>query len=159
MNAAPARVRATSYITRLMAGSPQLLVFEYAAKPHLGTHVPGGGVEEGERPDDAAIREAAEETGISAGLRLLGTVGVQQGFYDSGGAHVTVYFHLESGEPRDRWTHIMLGDPDAWDTGHPVECRFVSLDEAAILLKAARYGQEEFLLHLHTQGDHGDAPA
>ncbi|WP_127499904.1 NUDIX domain-containing protein [Actinoplanes solisilvae] len=65
-----ARIRATSYITRTTPWGPQLLVFDYSSRPEAGTHLPGSGVEPGERPDAAAIREAVEETGIIGDLDL-----------------------------------------------------------------------------------------
>lgn len=148
MHAAPARLRATSYITRNPSGSPELLVFEYTGKPQLGTHLPGGGVDPHERPDHAAIREATEETGIAGHLSLRGTVGVQQSHYSDGSPCISVYFHIETDEARDQWSHTMHGDADAWDTGHDVRCRFVPLDEAARLLTASGYRQDEYLGHL-----------
>lgn len=57
--------------------------------------VPGGGVEPGETPEEAAIREAKEETGLTVGLdRKLGT-------FDDGG-RVGHYFLVTefSGEQR-----------------------------------------------------------
>lgn len=79
-----ARVRATSYITRATHHGLELLVFSYPSVLDAGTHLPGGGVEAGERPDTAAIREAVEETGIAGRLDLPGVVGIQQGTYDTG---------------------------------------------------------------------------
>jgi 8-oxo-dGTP pyrophosphatase MutT (NUDIX family) len=140
-----ARIRATSYITRTTTQGPELLVFDYPAEPCAGTHLPGGGVEPGERPDAAAIREAIEETGIAGPLHLLGVVGVQQGKYDTGDPYVSIYFHLACDEPRDAWKHTMIGDDDAWDTGLEVSCRFVSLAEAPQLLRTSWHRLDEFL--------------
>lgn len=153
MHAAPARLRATAYITRNNGGRSQVLVFRYANQPNLGTHLPGGGVDPDERPDHAAIREAVEETGVTGSLRMRGTVGVQQGHYSNGNPCVSVYFHIETDESRDHWTHAMLGDADAWDTGHHVECRFVAINEAEALLKASGYQQDEYLHHLEPPKD------
>ncbi|GAA2648469.1 NUDIX domain-containing protein [Paractinoplanes durhamensis] len=140
-----ARIRATSYITRTTPHGPQLLVFDYPAQSEAGTQLPGGGVEPGERPDAAAIREAIEETGISGPLDLRGVVGVQQGTYDTGDPYISIYFHLSATEPRDTWTHIMIGDDTAWDTGLEVNCRFVPLTEAVPLLQTTWHRQDEFL--------------
>jgi 8-oxo-dGTP pyrophosphatase MutT (NUDIX family) len=145
MHAPTARLRAASYITRTNAGQRQLLVFEYAGRPDLGTHLPGGGVDVGERPDRAAIREAVEETGVTGRLKILGTVGLQQGHYNNGNPCISIFFHLHTEERRDRWSHSMIGDSDAWDTGHSVECRFVDLPEAERLLKGSGYQQDQFL--------------
>jgi 8-oxo-dGTP pyrophosphatase MutT (NUDIX family) len=140
-----ARVRATSYITRQTSHGQQLLVFNYPSAPKEGTHLPGGGVEPGERPDAAAIREAIEETGIQGHLELQGVVGVQQTTYDTGAPCISVYFHLITDETRDAWTHTMVGDPDAWDTGLEIQCRFLPLAEAAEHLRTSWHQQEAFV--------------
>ncbi|MET8150444.1 NUDIX domain-containing protein [Actinoplanes sp. NPDC049668] len=142
---AVARVRAASYITRSGPRGRELLVFDYPSAPDAGTHLPGGGVEPGERPDAAALREAVEETGIRGGLELRGVVGVQQGTYNTGDPRISIYFHLATDEPRDAWTHTMVGDDGAWDTGLRIHCRFVPLAEAADLLRTSWHHQEEFV--------------
>ncbi|MEU8264002.1 NUDIX domain-containing protein [Micromonospora sp. NPDC048999] len=147
-----ARVRATSYITRTGTLGPEVLVFNYPSTPVAGTHLPGGGVEPGERPDTAAIREALEETGIQGSLHLLGVVGVQQGTYDTGASRISIYFHLASDEQRDSWAHTMIGDETAWDTGLQVACRFVPIEAATELLQASGHGQEQFLETLTADG-------
>ena len=139
------RIRATSYITRTTRYGPQLLVFDYLSQPEAGTHLPGGGVEPGERPDTAAIREAIEETGITGHLKLHGVVGVQQGIHNTGEPYISIYFHLTSNETRDAWKHTMIGDHDAWDTGLEVSCRFIPLAEAPSFLRTNWHRQDEFL--------------
>jgi ADP-ribose pyrophosphatase YjhB (NUDIX family) len=139
------RVRATSYITRTTLRGPELLVFDYLTAPGVGVHLPGGGIEPGERPDAAAMREAVEETGIAGSLQLHGVVGVQDSTYDGGKPCISVYFHLVADESRGAWTHVMIGDENAWDTGLDINCRFVPFVEAEKLLCASGYRQEEFL--------------
>ena len=56
---------AYAYITK---GS-RLLLFTHPEAPEAGIQVPAGTIEAGERPEDAAMREAREETGL-AGLRF-----------------------------------------------------------------------------------------
>ncbi|MBU1880260.1 MAG: NUDIX domain-containing protein, partial [Chloroflexi bacterium] len=41
---------------------PELLLFQH---PYAGVQVPAGTVEDGETPAQAALREAAEETGLA----------------------------------------------------------------------------------------------
>jgi 8-oxo-dGTP pyrophosphatase MutT (NUDIX family) len=152
-----ARVRATSYITRQTSHGPELLVFDYPSVPKAGTQLPGGGVEPGERPDAAAIREAIEETGIQGHLELQGVVGVQQSSYDTGAPCISVYFHLSTDEIRDAWTHIMIGDENAWDTGLEIQCRFLPLAEATEQLRTSWHQQEAYATLLYA-GQHSAHP-
>ncbi|MFN3960959.1 MAG: NUDIX hydrolase [Parvularculaceae bacterium] len=52
-----------------------VLVIRRGKAPFIGQwSIPGGGLHEGERLEDAAIREVMEETGVR--IRLLGLIGV-----------------------------------------------------------------------------------
>jgi 8-oxo-dGTP diphosphatase len=56
------RNRVVCYITR---ARKDILVFEHTHDyPDSGIQVPGGGIEAGETPQQAALREAFEETGL-----------------------------------------------------------------------------------------------
>lgn len=135
-------------MTRSGPGGIELLVFHYPSKPQEGHHVPGGGVDPGERPDHAAVRETVEETGIGGTLTHAGLLGAELGHYGNGNPFIGLYFHLLSEEPRDAWTHTTIGDPAAWDTGVPVACRFVPLAEAGPLLRTSWLDQSRYLDHL-----------
>jgi 8-oxo-dGTP pyrophosphatase MutT (NUDIX family) len=65
--------KVTAFITREREGERQLLLFEH---PNAGVQIPAGTVEEGESPEQAVLREAAEETGLTgfSTLRYLGCV-------------------------------------------------------------------------------------
>ncbi|WP_299058148.1 NUDIX domain-containing protein [uncultured Nocardioides sp.] len=95
----------------------------------------GGGVDEGESPERAAVRELFEETGVMAvPAQLVGPVHAQEAEYSFGGldyhAHSTYWaLHLERGVPLsldhlapdevghvfavDWWTPDALEAPDA----------------------------------------------
>lgn len=64
----------TAFITRRSIEGYDLLLFEHE---NAGIQIPAGTVEDGETPEEAAIREAAEETGLtSLSIRYyLGCVG------------------------------------------------------------------------------------
>jgi 8-oxo-dGTP pyrophosphatase MutT (NUDIX family) len=68
--------KVTGFITRPLAAGDALLLFEH---PYAGIQIPAGTVEEGETPEEAILREVAEETGLTA-VRLqccLGTAEVE----------------------------------------------------------------------------------
>lgn len=63
--------KVTAFILRRGKAGVELLVFDH---PAAGIQLPAGTVERGERPAQAAMREAQEETGILS-LRRLGWLG------------------------------------------------------------------------------------
>lgn len=54
--------KVTAFVTRVHEGRIQLLVF---AHPTAGVQLPAGSVEVGEQPASGAVREVAEETGLT----------------------------------------------------------------------------------------------
>lgn len=54
--------KVVAFITRPTPGGGELLLFRH---PYAGIQIPGGTVEEGESPAEAALREAREESGIT----------------------------------------------------------------------------------------------
>jgi 8-oxo-dGTP pyrophosphatase MutT (NUDIX family) len=65
--------KVTVFVTRPAVRGPELLLFEH---PNAGIQIPAGTLEQGERPEQAALREAYEETGLSASL--LRRIGQQE---------------------------------------------------------------------------------
>ena len=66
--------KVTALITRDAATGRELLIFR---RPDDGTiQVPAGTVEDGEPPDDAVLRETAEETGLTA-VRVIAKLAVE----------------------------------------------------------------------------------
>ena len=67
----PGVSKVAAFVTRAGAGGDELLLFRH---PFAGVQIPAGTVDDGETPEEAALREAAEETGL-AGLTLRAYLG------------------------------------------------------------------------------------
>jgi 8-oxo-dGTP pyrophosphatase MutT (NUDIX family) len=105
------RRRAFCYLTRAGVGGPELLVFRHD-DPSAGVQTPGGTIEPGEAPLDGAVREAMEETGLTAlgPPRLLA-----RSLFDGAGETVAGYHvHIPvDGPTADRWAHrVSAGEAD-----------------------------------------------
>ena len=74
------RKKVVAFILRNSAQkAPELLIHSFAENPSLLRRLPGGGMEEGETPEQAMYREVQEETGLGqADLKLIRQLGVQQ---------------------------------------------------------------------------------
>ena len=120
--------KAVCYITR----DGRVLVFEHPGAPEAGIQVPAGTIEPGEDPARAALREAAEESGLRGETpdsvprfnlpyqfvlsghdlpvylslrRKLGVVDYDLRPYGRAETHRRHFFHLEvSGELPESWT-------------------------------------------------------
>lgn len=70
------RIRAAAYcvITRGAGDEEELLLSHWRDGSRHGWTLPGGGIDPGEHPEHAAVREVLEETGFHA--RLTGLLGV-----------------------------------------------------------------------------------
>lgn len=94
----------------------RLLVFRHtddALIDQSGIQVPAGTVKNGERPEEAVLREAYEETGLTE-LRIVRYLGA--GEYDmrpyANAVHVRHYFHLtvDGDHVPHQWIHEERGD-------------------------------------------------
>jgi 8-oxo-dGTP pyrophosphatase MutT (NUDIX family) len=107
--------KVTSFVTRGDGPERELLVFWHAGS---GVQVPAGTVEPGEPFDEAAIREAGEETGL-AGLELVRPLGVQAIDLPAGTAALLREEHLRTtpGGPKTSWAfrNIRVNVVDAVD--------------------------------------------
>jgi len=98
------RLKVLTYITY----GNKLLVFRQPESPEAGIQVPGGSVEPDEKLDEAALREATEETGL-ANLRLsafLGDVRLDQSDIGLEEIHHRHFYHVYCDEPSlESWRH------------------------------------------------------
>ena len=85
-----------------------LLVFRHPCAPEAGIQVPAGTLEEGERVEDAVLREAFEETGLPD-LTLDCFLGEQERDMSDFGrdeVHHRRFYHLRChGHPPTTWRH------------------------------------------------------
>ena len=87
------RPGAIAYVTRAAPVEWELLLFDVVGQVGYEAIVPGGGIETGETPEDAAVREVLEETGLD--VRILRELGVDEG---------THFFHaMPAGPAEDEW--------------------------------------------------------
>ena len=96
--------KAFAYITH----GDRLLVFRHSAAPEAGIQVPAGSVQEGERPEDAVMREAREETCL-LDLVLVRSLGEHRRDMSDFGldeTHHRSFYHLRcTSEPPTTWRH------------------------------------------------------
>jgi 8-oxo-dGTP pyrophosphatase MutT (NUDIX family) len=96
--------KAFAYITY----QHKLLVFSHPYAPEAGIQVPAGTIEAGEQPEQAVLREAFEETGLT-GLSIDGFLGEQtRDMADFGHEeiHQRFFYHLRyQEEPQTTWRH------------------------------------------------------
>lgn len=108
------RQRIACYVTRVVEGSLELLVFQPVddnATDPSGVQVPAGGMATFEAVETAALREVEEESGL-IGLRFERQLGaVEVGLHESGGPSVTTYVHLTAPDDEEpSWEHTVSGD-------------------------------------------------
>jgi 8-oxo-dGTP diphosphatase len=105
--------KAFAYITH----GDRLLVFSHPLAPDAGIQVPAGTVREDERPEEAVMREAAEETGLTdlVLVRCLGEQRRDMADFGRDELHLRFFYHLRcTGEPPERWRNY---EPDPADGG------------------------------------------
>ena len=114
----------------------ELLVFRHLDEPwdESGLQVPAGTIRAGETPEDAALREAAEETGLG-GLRLVRLLG--ETTYDMAPYRTEVQrrhvieLKVEGATP-ERWTSAE-DDPDDGSAPKRFECYWIPVSRGHVL--------------------------
>ena len=93
-----------AYITH----GQSLLVFRHSYAPEAGIQVPAGTIEVDETPEQAVLREAFEETGLTD-LIIAGFLGEQErdmSDFDRDEIHHRYFYHLRcGGTPPSTWQH------------------------------------------------------
>jgi len=106
----------------LLAGPPahpRVLLIRRVSEPFAGAWaLPGGFVDEGERLEEAARRELAEETGLTFGGRLVQTGAFGDPGRDPRGWTVSVAF---SGRAGEELPEVAGGDDAAEAAWHPLD--------------------------------------
>lgn len=122
-----------AYITRRRGDETQLLVFQNLDSPDpLGLEVPGGGVDDGETPEQAVRREVAEEAGLHDLLVVRKLH--EYGWWNSyrGRVQQRHVYHLRTdADLPEEWTHTVVGK--GGDAGKRFAYRWIGLRHAGVL--------------------------
>jgi 8-oxo-dGTP pyrophosphatase MutT (NUDIX family) len=137
------RRRVACYVTRTGPAGTELLVFDHVDFPDAGTQVPAGGIEPGEAVPAAALREVAEEAGLTA-VEYVGELGGSHAPHpETGAAQQTTYVHCRTADPRGSWDLRVTGGGE--DEGLRFRCWFTPLPLDGVRLLG---DQAAFLAHL-----------
>lgn len=98
--------KAYAYVVR---NDGRLLVFDHP-DPGAGTQVPKGGVEPGETPREAVIREVAEEAGLTE-VAIVDRIAKDEWPHPTKPkAYRRYFYHVETGDAPESWHHEVTGD-------------------------------------------------
>ncbi|HEY1011810.1 MAG TPA: NUDIX domain-containing protein [Herpetosiphonaceae bacterium] len=120
------RQKVFAYVVRERGCRPELLVFRCPLEP--GFEVPKGSIEPGERPEEAVLREVAEESGLAAAIRRSLGAAVWVPPWDAPAEEQHFFLLAPAGPAPDSWVHEVGGDgPDA---GERYAFQWLALDGA-----------------------------
>ena len=117
------RQRVVAYVTR----GERVLVFREDGDERR--QAPAGRCDPGESLEETLHRELEEEVGIR--VRLVREVGVSTRERGDGVVYESHYFHCETDDARDAWTHVITGNGD--DAEILAHCAFVPIGEANLM--------------------------
>jgi 8-oxo-dGTP diphosphatase len=123
--------KAIAYVTREGPdGTCELLVFEHRDYPEAGTQVPAGTVKEGERPEDAVMREVEEETGLEECRLVKKLVVYDWPNPETGLMNERHVFHLAAPpDTAEKWTWVETDGGKVPELeGYVFQFRWVQLD-------------------------------
>jgi len=102
-----------AYLTRETALGRELLVFNQQTNPYDLVEVPGGTVDPGEPPDDAVLREVAEESGLAARIVRKLAADLRDAPKHRELRHV--YLVATDHDLPDTWLHTVTGNGEDCD--------------------------------------------
>jgi 8-oxo-dGTP pyrophosphatase MutT (NUDIX family) len=103
--------KAFAYVTH----NDRLLIFSHPLEPEAGLQVPAGTMDDGETPEQAVLREAAEETALESLriVRFLGEAWRDARPYGKDELHHRFFFHLAcDSDPPERWQNYEMDTSD-----------------------------------------------
>ncbi|MDG5778668.1 NUDIX domain-containing protein [Haloarculaceae archaeon H-GB2-1] len=120
--------KAYAYVTRPTSES-SLLLFEHP-HPDKGIQVPKGGIEDGEDPREAVVRELREETGIDAHREVSFLAEDTWEHPEKQKRYRRHFFRVTVEDSRDEWVHTVTGSGS--DAGDDYRCFFADPTEVRV---------------------------
>lgn len=99
--------KAYGYVTRLINGKMQLLVFQHPIQ-EAGIQIPKGTVKEEEDPRQAVIREVQEETGLTD-FTVDDLLAEDTWENDDGAIHHRYFYKISCKEEANEWSFLPTG--------------------------------------------------
>ncbi|UCH43095.1 MAG: NUDIX domain-containing protein [Dehalococcoidales bacterium] len=140
------RQKVQCYITREHSESLQVLVFEHVDYPEAGVQVPAGSIEPGETAEEAALREAWEESGIRE-LRVQRYIGKFHWWHaERREDHERHVFQLTTPQTLpERWEHTVSAGAE--DKGIRFTCYWL---DCAVAVQVLSGNQGDYLQYLES---------